>query len=74
MLVNRLANQLQRAELAERNGLAALAEKFRKLAAETKTNLTRLGRPEAESTARIVASYGTPPAPAGWTEYDSPHD
>ncbi len=74
MLVNRLANQLQRADLAERNGLAALAEKFRKLAAETKTELALLGRPQAESTARIVASYGTPPAPAGWTEYDSSHD
>lgn len=53
-LTNRLANQLQRAELAERNGLHALARKFRVLAAETEHELTALGHPHAAATASLI--------------------
>jgi len=53
-LKDRLANQIQRAELAERAGQVALAAKFAKLAAETTQALTKDGFPNATATAMIL--------------------
>lgn len=51
VLVDRLANQMQRAELAKRAGQTTIAAKFERLVEETKGELAAIGHADAAGTA-----------------------